>query len=230
MRAMVKSVTSTVKRPRSSSLPELPADSFPGVLANLIAGRIANRLDLKGVNYSVDSACASSLTAIELAVKELRSGNSDMVLAGGADFHNGINDFLMFASVQALSPSGRCRSFDADADGVCLGEGIGVVVLKRLSDAVRDGDRIYAVIEGIAGSSDGRGLGLTAPRKEGQKRALERAYWQAGQLPASVGLVEAHGTGTVVGDRTELKTLTEIYNAGGAVAGQAGVGARQEQT
>jgi acyl transferase domain-containing protein/NAD(P)H-dependent flavin oxidoreductase YrpB (nitropropane dioxygenase family)/NAD(P)-dependent dehydrogenase (short-subunit alcohol dehydrogenase family) len=212
-----------------AALPDLTEDSFAGVLANVIAGRIANRLDLKGVNYSVDSACASSLTAIELAVKELRSGNSDMVLAGGADFHNGINDFLMFASVQALSPSGRCRSFDADADGICLGEGIGVVVLKRLSDAERDGDRIYAVIEGIAGSSDGRGLGLTAPRKEGQKRALERAYWQAGQLPASVGLVEAHGTGTVVGDRTELKTLTEIYNAGGAVAGQAGLGSVKSQ-
>jgi acyl transferase domain-containing protein/NAD(P)H-dependent flavin oxidoreductase YrpB (nitropropane dioxygenase family)/NAD(P)-dependent dehydrogenase (short-subunit alcohol dehydrogenase family) len=212
-----------------AALPDLTEDSFPGVLANVIAGRIANRLDLKGVNYSVDSACASSLTAIELAVKELRSGSSDMVLAGGADFHNGINDFLMFASVQALSPSGRCRSFDADADGVCLGEGIGVVVLKRLSDAERDGDRIYAVIEGIAGSSDGRGLGLTAPRKEGQKRALERAYWQAGRLPASVGLVEAHGTGTVVGDRTELKTLTEIYNAGGAVAGQAGLGSVKSQ-
>jgi acyl transferase domain-containing protein/NAD(P)H-dependent flavin oxidoreductase YrpB (nitropropane dioxygenase family)/NAD(P)-dependent dehydrogenase (short-subunit alcohol dehydrogenase family)/acyl carrier protein len=212
-----------------AALPDLTEDSFPGVLANVIAGRIANRLDLKGVNYSVDAACASSLTAIELAVKELRSGSSDMVLAGGADFHNGINDFLMFASVQALSPSGRCRSFDAAADGVCLGEGIGVVVLKRLSDAERDGDRIYAVIDGIAGSSDGRGLGLTAPRKEGQKRALERAYWQAGQLPASVGLVEAHGTGTVVGDRTELKTLTEIYNAGGAVAGQAGLGSVKSQ-
>jgi acyl transferase domain-containing protein/NAD(P)H-dependent flavin oxidoreductase YrpB (nitropropane dioxygenase family) len=212
-----------------AALPDLTEDSFPGVLANVIAGRIANRLDLKGVNYSVDSACASSLTAIELAVKELRTGNSDMVLAGGADFHNGINDFLMFASVKALSPSGRCRSFDAEADGVCLGEGIGVVVLKRLSDAERDGDRIYAVIEAIAGSSDGRGLGLTAPRKEGQKRALERTYWQAGQLPGSVGLVEAHGTGTVVGDRTELRTLTEIYNAGGAVAGQAALGSVKSQ-
>jgi acyl transferase domain-containing protein/NAD(P)H-dependent flavin oxidoreductase YrpB (nitropropane dioxygenase family)/acyl carrier protein len=212
-----------------AALPDLTEDSFPGVLANVIAGRIANRLGLGGVNYSVDAACASSLTAMELAVKELRSGSSDMVLAGGADFHNGINDFLMFASVQALSPSGRCRSFDADADGVCLGEGTGVVVLKRLSDAERDGDRIYAVIEGIAGSSDGKGLGLTAPRKEGQKRALERAYWQAGQLPGTVGLVEAHGTGTVVGDRTELKTLTEIYNAGGAVAGRTGLGSVKSQ-
>ncbi|MBP9800450.1 MAG: SDR family NAD(P)-dependent oxidoreductase, partial [Sterolibacterium sp.] len=210
-------------------LPDLTEDSFPGVLVNVISGRIANRLGLGGVNYSVDAACASSLTAIEVAVKELRSGSSDMVLAGGADFHNSINDFLMFASVKALSPSGSCRSFDDAADGICLGEGVGVVVLKRLSDAQRDGDRVYAVINGIAGSSDGKGLGLTAPRKEGQKRALERAYWQAGVLPGAVGLVEAHGTGTVVGDRTELQTLTEIYNAGGALPLAAGLGSVKSQ-
>lgn len=210
-------------------LPELTEDSFPGVLVNVISGRIANRLGLGGVNYSVDAACASSLTAIELAVKELRSGSSDMVLAGGADFHNSVHDYLLFASVKALSPTGRCRSFDASADGICLGEGVGVVVLKRLSDAQRAGDRIYAVIEGIAGSSDGKGLGLTAPRKEGQKRALERAYWQAGVLPGDVGLVEAHGTGTVVGDRTELQTLSEIFNAGGALPGQATLGSVKSQ-
>lgn len=210
-------------------LPDLTEDSFPGILVNVISGRIANRLGLSGVNYSVDSACASSLTAIELAVKELRAGSSDMVLAGGADFHNSINDFLMFASVKALSASGRCRSFDNSADGICLGEGVGVVVLKRLSDAERDGDRIYAVIEGVAGSSDGKGLGLTAPRKEGQKRALERTYWQAGVLAADIGLVEAHGTGTVVGDRTELQTLTEIFNAGGGLPGQAGLGSVKSQ-
>jgi acyl transferase domain-containing protein len=210
-------------------LPDLTEDSFPGILVNVISGRIANRLGLGGVNYSVDAACASSLTAIELAVKELRSGSSDMVLAGGADFHNSINDFLMFASVKALSPTGSCRSFDDSADGICLGEGVGVVVLKRLSDAQRDGDRVYAVINGIAGSSDGKGLGLTAPRKEGQKRALERAYWQAGVLPGAVGLVEAHGTGTVVGDRTELQTLSEIFNAGGALRHSSGLGSVKSQ-
>jgi len=104
-----------------------------------------------------------------------------------------------------------------------------VIVLKRLSDAERDGDRIYAVIDGVAGSSDGKGLGLTAPRKEGQKPALERAYWQAGVLPGSVGLVEAHGTGTVVGDRTEMQTLSEVFNAGGALSGQAGLGSVKSQ-
>ena len=213
----------------AKALPALTEDSFPGMLVNVISGRIANRLGLGGVNYSVTSACASSLTAIELGVKELRAGSSDMVLAGGADFHNGISDFLMFSSVGALSAKGRCRSFDNAADGICLGEGVGVVVLKRLSDAERDGDRIYAVIDGIAGSSDGKGLGLTAPRKEGQKRALERTYWQAGVLPADVGLVEAHGTGTVVGDRTELKTLTEVYTASGAVPAQAALGSVKSQ-
>ena len=210
-------------------LPELTEDSFPGVLVNVISGRIANRLGLSGVNYSVDSACASSLTAVELAVKELRTGSSDMVLAGGADFHNSINDFLMFASVGALSAQGRCRSFDNSADGICLGEGVGVVVLKRLDDARRDGDRIYALIDGIAGSSDGKGLGLTAPRKDGQKRALERAYWQAGILAAEIGLVEAHGTGTVVGDKTELQTMTEVFTAGGALPAQAGLGSVKSQ-
>jgi acyl transferase domain-containing protein/NAD(P)H-dependent flavin oxidoreductase YrpB (nitropropane dioxygenase family)/NADP-dependent 3-hydroxy acid dehydrogenase YdfG len=213
----------------AEALPSLTEDSFPGMLVNVISGRIANRLGLGGVNYAVTAACGSSLTAIELGVKELRFGSSDTVLAGGADFHNGIADFLMFSSVGALSAKGRCRSFDNEADGIALGEGVGVVVLKRLADAERDGDRIYAVIDGVAGSSDGKGLGLTAPRKEGQKRALERTYWQAGVLPGEVGLVEAHGTGTVVGDRTELKTLTEVYLASGAVPGQANLGSVKSQ-
>ena len=136
-----------------------------------------------------------------------------MVLCGGADLHNSINDYLMFASVHALSPTGQCHTFDASADGIVLGEGVACVVLKRLVDAERDGDRVYAVVKGVAGASDGKSLGLTAPRKDGQVRALERAYSQAGMSPAQVGLVEAHGTGTIVGDRTELATLTEVYSA-----------------
>ncbi len=197
-------------------LPTLSEDSFPGVLTNVIAGRIANRLDLGGVNYTVDAACAASLAAVDLACKELTSGASDMVLCGGADLHNGIHDYLLFSSVRALSPTGRSRTFDADADGITLGEGVACLVLKRRVDAERDGDRIYAIIKAIAGSSDGRSLGLTAPRPEGQRRALERAYRQAGTSPAAVGLVEAHGTGTVVGDRTELTTLTEVFAQAGA--------------
>ena len=106
-----------------------------------------------------------------MACKELVAGTSDLVLCGGADLHNGINDYLLFSSVHALSPTGRCRTFDAAADGIALGEGVACVVLKRRVDAERDGDRIYAVIKAVAGSSDGRHLGLTAPRKEGQQRA-----------------------------------------------------------
>ena len=194
-----------------NALPRLSEDSFPGVLANVLAGRIANRLDLGGVNYTVDAACASSLAAVDLGLKELAAGTSDVVLCGGADMHNGINDYLLFSSVHALSPTGRCKTFDASADGIVLGEGVACVVLKRLADAERDGDRIYAVIRGVGGSSDGRSLGLTAPRKEGQKRAVERAWAHAGVDPSTVGLVEAHGTGTVVGDRTEMQTLTEMF-------------------
>ncbi|MCP4779713.1 MAG: acyltransferase domain-containing protein, partial [Hyphomicrobium sp.] len=192
--------------------PKLTEDSFPGTLANVIAGRIANRFDLHGVNYTVDAACASSLAALDIACKELSSGTTDLVLCGGADVHNGINDYLIFSSVHALSPNGQCRSFDAGADGIVLGEGIACLILKRRVDAERDGDRIYAIIEAVAGSSDGRHLGLTAPRKEGQRAAIARAYEQAGILPTSMGLIEAHGTGTVVGDRTELTTLTEVFS------------------
>ena len=211
------------------ALPRLSEDSFPGVLANVIAGRIANRLDLGGVNYTVDAACAASLAAIDLAVKELVSGSSDMVLCGGADLHNSINDYLLFSSVHALSSTGQCHTFDAGADGIVLGEGVACVVLKRLADAERDGDRVYAVIKGVAGASDGKSLGLTAPRKDGQIRALDRAYQVAGVSPAQVGLVEAHGTGTVVGDKTELATLSEVYTRAGAQRGTCVLGSVKSQ-
>jgi acyl transferase domain-containing protein/NAD(P)H-dependent flavin oxidoreductase YrpB (nitropropane dioxygenase family)/acyl carrier protein len=212
-----------------TSLPVLSEDSFPGVLSNVIAGRIANRLDLGGVNYTVDAACASSLAALDMAVKELVAGSSDMVLCGGADLHNSVNDYLMFSSVHALSPSGQCHTFDAAADGIVLGEGVACCVLKRLADAERDGDRVYAVIKGVAGASDGKSLGLTAPRKEGQIRAVERAYAAAGVSPSQVGLVEAHGTGTIVGDRTELATLTDVFTGAGATAGACVLGSVKSQ-
>ncbi len=210
-------------------LPRLTEDSFPGVLANVIAGRIANRLDLGGANYTVDAACASSLTAVDAACKELVTGTSDLVLCGGADLHNGINDYLLFSSVHALSPSGRSATFDGAADGIALGEGVGCVVLKRLADAERDGDRVYAVIKGVGSASDGRALGLTAPRPEGQHNALTRAYRNAGISPSRVGLVEAHGTGTVVGDRTELGTLTQVFTEAGAEPGRCALGSVKSQ-
>ncbi|MFI9723354.1 SDR family oxidoreductase [Streptomyces sp. NPDC052396] len=213
----------------AEQLPTLTEDSFPGMLANVISGRIANRFDLGGANYTVDAACASSLAAVDVACKELAAGAADLVLCGGADLHNGINDYVLFSSVHALSPTGRCRTFDAGADGIALGEGVGCVVLKRLSDARRDGDRVYAVIKGIGASSDGRSLGLTAPRPEGQRTALERAYAQAHIPPSRVGLVEAHGTGTVVGDRTELEVLTQVFQESGAEPGRCVVGSVKSQ-
>ncbi|MFE9798240.1 SDR family NAD(P)-dependent oxidoreductase [Streptomyces goshikiensis] len=229
LRALHPGYLGDLPRDLDEQLPRLTEDSFPGVLANVIAGRVANRLDLGGANCTVDAACASSLAALDLACRQLRDEDSDMVLCGGADVHNGINDYLMFASVHALSPTGRCRPFDAEADGIALGEGVGALVLKRLADAERDGDRVYAVVKAVGASSDGRALGLTAPRPEGQRRALERAYARAGVSPAEVGLVEAHGTGTVVGDSTELAVLSELFTASGASVGSCALGSVKSQ-
>ncbi|MBL1068753.1 type I polyketide synthase [Streptomyces sp. 7-21] len=229
LRTVLPSYTGPLPPALDQQLPRLTEDSFPGMLANVITGRIANRLDLGGATYTVDAACASSLAALDAACKELAAGSSDLVLCGGADLHNGIHDFAMFASVQALSPTGRSRTFDAAADGIALGEGVACVVLKRLADAQRDGDRVYAVIKGVGAASDGRSRGLTAPRPEGQRAALERAYAQAGVSPADVGLIEAHGTGTVVGDRTELTVLTQVFTDAGAAPGSCALGSVKSQ-
>ena len=229
LRAVLPSYYGTVPDGLEQQLPRLTEDSFPGMLANVISGRIANRLDLGGANYTVDAACASSLAALDVACKELVCGTSDVVLCGGADLHNGINDYVLFSSVHALSPTGRSRAFDASADGIALGEGVACVVLKRLADAERDGDRVYGVVKGLGSASDGRSLGLTAPRPEGQRAALERAYRNAGVPPAAVGLVEAHGTGTVVGDRTELAVLGEVFAEAGAATGGCAIGSVKSQ-
>jgi acyl transferase domain-containing protein/NADP-dependent 3-hydroxy acid dehydrogenase YdfG len=186
-------------------------NSFPGLLGNVAAGRIANRLDLGGTNCVIDAACASSLGAIDLALHELAAGRSDMVLSGGFDTFNDIFMYMCFSKTPALSPTGDARPFDAAGDGTILGEGMGVVVLKRLDDARRDGDRVYAVIRAVGSSSDGKGSAIYAPTTGGQARALRRAYALAGISPATVELVEAHGTGTKVGDATELAALTEVY-------------------
>ncbi|SFW82833.1 type I polyketide synthase [Amycolatopsis australiensis] len=229
LRTVLPSYVGELPSELDERLPRITEDSFPGVLANVIAGRIANRLDLGGANYTVDAACASSLTAVDVACKELAAGTSDLVLCGGADLHNGINDYLLFASAHALSPTGRSATFDSAADGIALGEGVACVALKRLADAERDGDRVYAVIKGVGAASDGRALGLTAPRPEGQHTALTRAYRNAGVSPARVGLVEAHGTGTVVGDRTELATLTKVFTEAGAAPGGCTIGSVKSQ-
>jgi acyl transferase domain-containing protein/NAD(P)H-dependent flavin oxidoreductase YrpB (nitropropane dioxygenase family)/acyl carrier protein len=205
-------------------LPEWTEDSFPGFLLNVTAGRIANRLNLGGANYTVDAACGSSLAAAALAVRELEIGAADMVILGGVDTVQNPFTYLAFSKTQAFSPRGRCRPFDAGADGIVISEGVAALVLKRRADAERDGDRIYAVIKGVGASSDGRARGLTAPVVEGQTRALERAYAKAGVSPATVGYIEAHGTGTALGDVVEVEALSGLFGVAGALAGGCALG------
>ncbi|MEH1855947.1 MAG: beta-ketoacyl synthase N-terminal-like domain-containing protein [Nostoc sp.] len=187
-------------------------NAFPGMLANVVAGRIANRLNFGGMNCVVDAACASSFGALKMAISELVEHRSDMMLTGGVDTDNTIMAYISFSKTPAVSPSENVKPFDAKSDGMMLGEGIGMIVLKRLEDAERDNDKIYAVIKGIGTSSDGRYKSIYAPRKEGQVKALERAYEDAGFSPATVGLMEAHGTGTMAGDPTEFGSLKDFFD------------------
>jgi acyl transferase domain-containing protein len=188
-------------------------NSFPGLLGNVVAGRIANRLNLGGTNCVVDAACASALAAVEMAALELQTRRADVVITGGCDTFSDIFMYMCFSKTPALSRSGEARPFDADGDGTILGEGLGLVVLKRLSDAEAAGDRIYAVLRSIGSSSDGRGAAIYAPSAEGQMRCLRQAYELAGVTPDTIELVEAHGTGTKVGDATEAQALIEVYSA-----------------
>src|SRR5205085_4900013 len=175
-------------------------NSFPGLLGNVVAGRIANRLDLGGTNCVTDAACASTFSAMSMAVNELQLGQSDLVVCGGVDTMNDIFMYMCFSKTPALSPSGDCRPFSDKADGTILGEGLVMFALKRLADAERDGDRVYAVVKGMGTASDGRSTAIYAPLADGQARALNRAYEAAGYGPETVELVEGHGTGTVAGD------------------------------
>ncbi|MGD8369831.1 MAG: beta-ketoacyl synthase N-terminal-like domain-containing protein, partial [Desulfobacterales bacterium] len=190
-------------------------NSFPGLLGNVVAGRICNRLDLGGTNCVVDAACASAMSALHLSLMELADGRSDMVLSGGVDTLNDIFMHMCFSKTGVLSRTGDARPFSADADGTVLGEGVGIVVLKRLEDASKDGDRIYAVIRGIGSASDGRSQSIYAPRIEGQALALTRAYENAGIDPRTVEMVEAHGTGTRVGDAVEFSALRQVLDPDG---------------
>ncbi|MBI5209963.1 MAG: SDR family NAD(P)-dependent oxidoreductase [Elusimicrobia bacterium] len=195
----------------SDSYVEWQENSFPGLLGNVVAGRIANRLDLGGTNCVVDAACASSLAAANMAALELTLGRSDMIVTGGVDAFNDIFMYMCFSKTPALSATGDCRPFDSAGDGTILGEGLGMIVLKRLADAERDGDRVYAVLKAIGSSSDGKGKAIYAPSPEGQTQALKNAYRLAGVTPDTIELLEAHGTGTKVGDAAELHALTEVY-------------------
>ncbi|MFE0175806.1 beta-ketoacyl synthase N-terminal-like domain-containing protein [Streptomyces sp. NPDC059002] len=193
---------------------EQTPESVIGLVPNFAASRIANRLDLRGPAYTVDAACASSLVALDQAVAELASGRCDVMLAGGVHHCHDITLWSVFAQLRALSPSQRIRPFHREADGVLMGEGTGVVVLKRLDDALRSGDRVYAVVRGVGIAGDGRAASLVNPDPGGQARAV-RLAWQAAGLdpsaPGSLGLLEAHGTGTPNGDGAEMATLAEVF-------------------
>lgn len=196
--------------------PSWTEDTFPGALTSVVAGRIANRFDLGGANYTIDSACASSITALSLATDELSSGRSNLVVLAGIDTTQTPYHYTAFSSVTALSRGGTLSAFDQSADGTVLAEGVAAFILKRREDAERDGDRIYATIKAVASSSDGRGMGMTAPRPLGQKRALNRAYRALGGSMADIDYYEAHGTGTPVGDAAELDSVGTLMTEAGA--------------
>ena len=186
-------------------------NSFPGMLGNVISGRITNRFDLGGINSVVDAACAASLSAVKMALSELVEGRADMMLSGGVDTDNSPFMYMSFSKTPAFSKENKIRPFSDKADGMLIGEGLGMVVLKRLEDAERDGDTIYAVIKGVGTSSDGRHKSVYAPRPEGQAMAMRRAYQEAGYDASTVGLIEAHGTGTKAGDACELRSMTMVF-------------------
>ena len=187
-------------------------NSFPGMLGNVIAGRIANRFNLGGTNCVVDAACAGSLAAIKMAVSDLLEYRSDMMLSGGICCDNSPFMYMSFSKTPAFTDGDCIRPFDDKSNGMMIGEGVGMIALKRLEDAERDGDRIYSVIKGIGSSSDGKFKSIYAPRPEGQLKALKRAYQDAGFDPRTCGLIEAHGTGTKAGDAAEFRGLELLFS------------------
>ena len=182
-----------------------------GVAPCVAAGRISYVLGLRGPALTLDTACSSSLVAITLAMQSLRSGACRMALAGGVNLMLEPQATAYLCRVKALSPTGRCHSFSADADGYVRSEGCGLVVLKRLADARADGDRVMAVIRGAAMNNDGRSSGLTVPNGAAQRDVIEQALADALLGPADVDVIEAHGTGTELGDPIEVRALDAVY-------------------
>jgi acyl transferase domain-containing protein/phosphopantetheinyl transferase len=219
LRVLVPTLTrdqlDNVKHEFQQKLGNYGPDTAIGLVPNLAASRIANRLDLRGPAYTVDAACASSILAVDQAMTELLSGRADVMLAGGVHLSHDVAFWSVFCQLGALSRTEQIRPFDQHADGLLIGEGLGVVVLKRLTDAVAQHDRIYAVIRGTGVSSDGRPATLMMPDAKGQVRAVRQAWKQSGLDPAEVGLIEAHGTATPLGDTVELETLDTVFGRHG---------------
>ena len=200
-----------IRKLLASKLPQFNADVAPSLVPNVMTGRIANRLDLRGPNYLIDAACSSSLLAVSAAVDELRNGRSRLMIAGGVNASLPAEVSVIFSFLGALSGRGRVRPFEEGSDGTLLGEGLGAVVLKRQRDALEDGDRIYALVREVGQASDGKGHGLLAPSVDGETLAIRRAYSASGIDPKSVTLIEAHGTGIPLGDQTEVSALRQVF-------------------
>ena len=200
-----------VRADLQASLPPFEAATIPGQLTNATAGRVADRLDLLGASYVVDAASASALVALDLAARSLKERRADLALVGAVYLEADVDFPLVFDRLGALSQTGHARPFTAGADGLISGEGVGVVVLKRLADAEAAGDRIYAVVRGVGIASDGRGAGLAAPSARGHARAIRRAYRASRVEPAQVALIEGHGLGLPAADRAEIRALRATF-------------------
>lgn len=206
---------------------DLPGiDAWTGIGTSLcgIANRVSHLLDLRGPSVALDAACAASLVAVHQACQMLRAGETSLALAGGVSALIGPGLTRVLDEAGATAPDGRCKTFDAAADGYGRGEGAGVVVLKRLADAERDGDRILAVVRGGATAQDGRTVGIMSPNGAAQGDMFRLACRMSGVDPAGVGYVEAHGTGTPTGDPTEVGALAEVYGAGRADGNRCRIG------
>ncbi|MFX1364768.1 MAG: SDR family NAD(P)-dependent oxidoreductase [Promethearchaeota archaeon] len=194
-----------------SQIPVINEDTMPGELSNIIAGRVANVFNLTGKNMTTDAACASSLAAVDTAVKGLLLKDYDIVLAGGVDSSVDPQTYIKFCKIGALSEDGS-YPFDARANGFVIGEGAGFIVLKRLEDAIQDKNKIYAIISGCGASSDGKGKGITAPNPDGQKLAIQRALENSNLNQSDLQYLECHGTSTAVGDVAELEVLNKVFS------------------
>ena len=213
---MSRSELADLEQSLRATLPESDVDSLSTCMPNIVASRVANRLNLRGAAYTVDAACASSLLAVEQAVRRLRGGQCSLAVAAGLHLCQAPAFWHVFIQLGALSPSSQIRPFHRNADGLLPGEGAGAIVLKRLEDAIKDDDKIYAVIRGVGVASDGRETAVLAPSSAGQIQAVQTAYEDAQIDPATVGYLEAHGTATTAGDATELDTIKAVFGGRGA--------------
>ncbi len=204
---------------------EIDPRTLTGTLHSVLTGRLSHLLDLRGPSISIDTACSSSLVAIHLACESLRSGETDLAAAGGVSLMISPELLVSMSKVGFMAPDGRCKTFDASADGFGRGEGCGIVVLKRLADAVADGDRIHAVIRATALNQDGHSTLLTAPHGPAQEALIGEALDAAQIEPGRIGLVETHGTGTALGDPIEVEAIAATLGRAGADAGPCWLGA-----